>query len=175
MLQSEKVAKEKADEASYLFFRECAKELAADLPIFKMIVDNCFVATNYALRGEHCRALRTVLERGKGGAQMFDAVHLDNNSIGDAEFASLLSGLLCLANLQKIEYLNNRLGLKSLAILRQIVQRPAPYQLKELVLSECGMTYIENQELFRILSERSALAKLVLHKFQLNQGNIKEL
>lgn len=46
-------------------------------------------------------------------------------------------------NLQKIEYLNNRLGPKSIGLLQQLLDKPLPFQLRELALANCQMSHPE--------------------------------
>lgn len=133
-----------------------------DLPVLQMIQENMFAVKDYALQLGHAKAIQVVLKQCKNALPPFNAVQFDNNNFSDEAFASILDGLAHVQNLAKIEYRNNELGQASLESLQPILHRAAPFNLRELVLSNCKLDTKCVTGLLELLMAKSSLTCLVL-------------
>ena len=90
-------------------------------------------------------ALGSLLKYGKDRSNLkLKEINLDDNGLKDESFAHILDAISNQTDLQVINYNNNGLGLKSVAVLASLLQRKPPDNLKELVSSDFLSSLINN-------------------------------
>ena len=108
-------------------------------------------------------ALGSLLKYGKDRSNLkLKEINLDDNGLKDESFAHILDAISNQTDLQVINYNNNGLGLKSVAVLACLLQRKPPDNLKEFRISNVKSSRQAMQKLLELLETASSLRKLRL-------------
>ena len=90
------------------------------------------------------------------------SIALDNNQMGDSQFAKLLDALSALADFKSVTYSRNTFDLLSAKAMAKLLDKRVPCQLDELVISNCRTSSKAVDAVLLHLCTKSSLSKLTL-------------
>lgn len=133
------------DDPRYIYFKQCDEDQEPSLPLLNHVHDKTLSLQSYALSHGHCNALAKTFEFFSGH---INRLILDNCSVDDAAFSSILYGINKLKDFKKIVYRKNVFLHESLKQIEPILQKKIPNHLEELRIENC---MIESQVVRQLL------------------------
>ncbi|TNV87178.1 hypothetical protein FGO68_gene2179 [Halteria grandinella] len=152
----------------------CTKAGIVPLPLQHKIHHKTLTLPSYVLSPQ---LVKTFAHSLTPGELSFTRILLEDNSLQDEDFATLLTGLKHLHDLKSLIYVHNSFHIKSAEALKPILHRNIPYHLEELRLVNCPrISSMASARLLDAMLEKNYVKKLSLVDAGLNdEGCLKKL
>ena len=147
--------------------------MVVTLPLLLRMTCKKMILEGYQLNHGLCQALSIAFSHFKDIASDF---HLDSNSLTDDDFAVLLEGMSDLREVERLTYINNAFGQKSLEALVPMLASDPKTGLRSLHLKHCKMAAkVTTRLLYSFNHQRNYIKSLSLVNVNLCQQNCQAL